>query len=123
MEGKPLQLTSSHVPLVFQNPLSSLVTSMSYFDQETDSKYLKEAQRLIEDEKKSMPQKDYLENFPTPKFSKFTPRSEQDIVDFEKYKINENPKSLQDVKSETEKIQTLISGNSVKLIFVINKGK
>jgi len=57
-----LALPSTDVPLVFRNPLSSLVTSLPYIDGEMDSRTKREVLRLIEEEMKTMPQKDYLED-------------------------------------------------------------
>jgi len=57
-----LALPSTDVPLVYQHNLSHLVTSLPYIDADIDSQAMAQAQKLIQDEMKIMPKKDYLAN-------------------------------------------------------------
>ncbi len=57
-----LALPPTDVPLVYQHNLSHLVTSLPYIDGDTDSQAMAQAQKLIQDEMKIMPKKDYLAN-------------------------------------------------------------
>ena len=109
-----LQLTSSNIPLVFQNPLSIQVTSLGYYDKEEEHKYRKEAERMVCEEMSSMPQKDYLENYPYPNTNTYTVRSNEDQINLDNYILNENPQSEEEIDNETQRLKMLISGNNVK---------
>ena len=57
-----LALPSTDVPLVYQHPMSHLLTSLPYIDEDVDSQVMAQVQKLIQDEMKIMPNKNYLEN-------------------------------------------------------------
>jgi len=63
-----LALTSSHVPLVFQNPLSNLVTSLPYIDQDPDPRMQNTINMMIQEEMRNLAEVDYLQTLPLPEF-------------------------------------------------------
>lgn len=77
-----LALTSSNIPIVFQNPLSNLVTSLPYIDEDPDPRMQNTINRMLNEEMQNMAEVDYLQNMPLPEF-KFE-KNEQILKEYER---------------------------------------
>ena len=63
-----LALTSSKVPLVYQNPLAQYVTNLPYIDEEPEPRFMNKASQMVQEEMRNMAETDYLQNMPVPDF-------------------------------------------------------
>ena len=129
--NQPLALQSSKTPLVLQNPLSQLVTCLSYIDGEEDDYIREQALNMIQMEKRNMIKKDYLEGLPLPDLKILeTPLIKEELerirsnrrnpeVDMSRYELKDGPpaEKRKDPKSWKESIDhahTLIQHNNLK---------
>ncbi len=126
-----LALQSSKVPLVLQNPLSPLVTCISYIDGEEDDYIREQALNLIQNEKRYMTKKDYLEGLPMPDLKILeTPLIREELerigsnrrsapVDMTRYELKDGPiaekkKDQNSWKESIDHAHTLIQHNNLK---------
>ena len=126
-----LALPSTDVPLVYQHPLSHLITSLPYADEETDSQVMSQVQRLIQDEMKIMPKKDYLASLQlkslkneestilSNEFERVKKGIALNSIDTERYKpenflVSEQINDLNAVKAAISKAECLDQQNNFK---------
>ncbi|EGR34879.1 hypothetical protein IMG5_001090 [Ichthyophthirius multifiliis] len=124
-----LSLPSANTPIVYQNPLSKLVTSLPYIDEDLDKIQKNQIERMIRKEMAQMSQNDYLENLPAPKSTLLQSQFIQ--VEFERVtnkKLLEPPKQRnlplinissadnEVLKSFIEEVKIISQHNCMKLI-------
>lgn len=128
-----LALTSGDMPLVYQHQSSHLVTSLPYIDEEANSQVMSQVQKLIQDEMKIMPKKDYLANLQLKKskiehsqylndeFERVKKGTVLDTVDLERYKTDNllpagKENDLNSIRAAITKTEQLIQHNNFKYV-------
>lgn len=90
-----LSLGSSDAPLVYQNNLTKLVTSLPYIDVEADDYIKIKVERMIKAEMATMGKVDYLKDLPMPETSFFdSPTIQTEIARVKAHNLLEDPVTL-----------------------------
>lgn len=117
-----LALPSSNLPLVYQNPLSNLVNSLPYLDDEIyrpNEALRGMVSNLLEDEMKRMPKVDYLANLKMPEVRLAQkPPEHLHAIDTTRYNVEHiaphNTNDAQSYMKATHDLNTLMHYNSGK---------